>query len=84
TRYSRTPALRIGTQKSLVDKTDDPNLLTFARTYGSRTVLVFANLGDKELFVPRGSMQPTKDLLTGAPVRESLHLAPYGIAVINS
>ncbi|HLK17161.1 MAG TPA: alpha-amylase family glycosyl hydrolase [Fimbriimonadaceae bacterium] len=76
------PALRRGTQEVFEDA--DPHLLTFRRISGKEKLLVFVNLGGQELIVPRGSIQPTKDLLTGQSYRESIHLPAYTCAVIRA
>ncbi|MHB8636119.1 MAG: alpha-amylase family glycosyl hydrolase [Fimbriimonadaceae bacterium] len=76
------PALRVGSEVVFHD--DDPNLLTFRRTAGKESLLVFANLGSNEIVVPRGTLKPTRDLFSGAQIRESIHLPAYGFAVIKA
>lgn len=78
------PALRFGLQKVVRASGDDPNLLVVRRVAGSERLLIYANLGPGELIVPRGDLKPTKDLFSGKAIRESIHLAPYGFAVVRA
>ena len=76
------PALRVGSQEVFHD--NDAHLLSFRREAGKESILVFANLGGEEIIVPRGSIKPNVDLFSGARHRESIHLGPYGFAVIRA